>query len=115
MPWNVQVSDQVQVFLQGLTEVELTKVVSFIELLEEHGPHLKRPHADSLSGSRHPNMKELRIKCSTKEFRILFAFDPNQSGVLLFGGDKVPMGESRWYLKAIANADDAYDDHLSSL
>ena len=30
-------------------------------LLESYGPQLGRPHADTLSGSRHANMKELRF------------------------------------------------------
>jgi hypothetical protein len=30
-------------------------------LLREFGPALKRPHCDTLKGSRHANMKELRF------------------------------------------------------
>lgn len=36
------------------------QVVVAVELLEEHGPHLGQPLVDSVVGSRHKNMKELR-------------------------------------------------------
>ena len=37
------------------------KLLSFALLLEEYGPSLGRPTVDTLNGSRHPNMKELRV------------------------------------------------------
>jgi hypothetical protein len=36
------------------------RVTAAVELLEQGGPALGRPLVDTLKGSRHPNMKELR-------------------------------------------------------
>jgi hypothetical protein len=50
--------------------------------LEEFGPLLKRPSADTLHGSKHDNMKELRFKAADGVWRIAFAFDPEQKAIL---------------------------------
>lgn len=113
MPWEVQVADDAEAFLEGLTDEEFAKVDAAIELLRQFGPNLGRPYADSVYGSKHSNLKELRIKMSGKEFRILFAFDPARVAVLLVGGDKV--GNKRWYKTFVERADAVFDQHLESL
>jgi len=45
-----------------------------VRVLEQRGPGLGRPLVDSVVGSRHANMKELRVGT----IRILFAFDPRR-------------------------------------
>jgi hypothetical protein len=37
---------------------------ALIELLRQLGPALGRPHADTLKGSKHANMKELRFNAA---------------------------------------------------
>jgi hypothetical protein len=71
-------------------------------LLEQFGPQLGRPRVDTLKGSRHANMKELR-----------FAFDPKRKAVLLIAGDKSGGGEKRFYRQLIAKADQRFDEQLS--
>jgi hypothetical protein len=80
--------------------------------LEERGPALGRPYADTLARSRHANMKELRPP--EGNIRILFAFDPRRSAILLLGGDKTNTW-SAWYERMIPLADRLYDEHLESL
>jgi hypothetical protein len=83
--------------------------------LAERGPHLGRPLADTVSGSRHPNMKELRPGSSGRsEVRILFAFDPVRRAILLVAGDKSGRW-STWYKTAVPLADDRLDKHLETL
>ena len=65
------------------------------------------PHADTLKGSRHPNMKELRLSVGDGEWRIAFAFDPRRHGILLVGGTKSGMASARFYRRLIATADRA--------
>ncbi len=55
-------------------------------LLEREGPRLGRPHADTLSGSRHANMKELRCSADGGVWRVAFAFDPRRRAILLAAG-----------------------------
>jgi len=83
-------------------------------LLEEYGPRLSRPFADTLRGSRHANMKELRIGAKRMATRIAFAFDPLRQAVLLAAGDKRGVGQRRFYRQLIAKADALYDRHLAS-
>ena len=88
--------------------------VAYLQLLlAQTGPTLGRPNADTVSGSRHRNMKELR---PTDTLRIFYAFDPQRRAVLLCGGDKAGQGSERtWYKKMIRKADALYDRHLYHL
>lgn len=89
------------------------RVSAKVELLEEHGPNLPRPHADVITSSRHANMKELRGKAAERHLRVLYAFDPRRTALRLIGGDKT--GDVRWYDKFVPMADDLFDRHLAQL
>lgn len=109
--WTVDV-EFVDEWLTSLDESSYEQVVAALELLAEHGPHLGRPLVDSVVGSRHRNMKELRPGSSGRsELRVLFAFDPQRQAILLVAGDKAGNWK-KWYTKNIPVADDRFDDHL---
>lgn len=91
------------------------QVLAAIRLLGELGPGLGRPLVDSIVGSRHKNMKELRPGSSGRsEVRILFAFDPERRAITLMAGDKHGAWQ-KWYRTNIPIADDRYDEHLKKL
>lgn len=79
------------------------------------GPQLGRPRADTLRGSRHANMKELRFSAAGGEWRLAFAFDPKRKAILLVAGDKSGGSEKRFYRELIRKADERFDAHLSWL
>ena len=81
-------------------------------LLQKFGPQLGRPRVDTLKGSRHANMKELRFSAAGGEWRVAFAFDPKRKAILLIGGDKSGRGEKRFYRELIRKADNRFDAHL---
>lgn len=81
-------------------------------LLELVGPKLGRLYVDTLSGARLKNLKELRVQHRGRPYRVLFAFSPDRSAVLLTGGDK--SASSRWYERAIPRAEAAYDVYLAT-
>ena len=86
-----------------------------IRVLRDHGPALGRPLVDSVKGSRHKNMKELRPGSTGRtEVRVLFAFDPKRRAILLVGGDK-SNAWSKWYEVNVPIADERYDAHLRGL
>ena len=85
------------------------------KLLQEFGPDLGRPAVDTLKGSRHSNMKELRFAWEGQVWRIAFAFDPRREAILLAGGDKGGANERRFYKRLIATADRRFDEHLAAL
>lgn len=88
---------------------------TMVTLLGLYGPQLRRPHADTLKGSKHANMKELRLRAAGGVWRVAFAFDPDRSAFLLVAGDKSGMSEHRFYRQLIDVADRRYDDHLETL
>jgi phage-related protein len=60
----------VKEYIDSLKKRERAKVLSFIELLQNEGPNLKRPYADLLKEGIH----ELRIKLTGTQVRILYFF-----------------------------------------
>lgn len=91
------------------------QVIAALELLAERGPQLGRPLVDTVVGSRHKNMKELRPGSSGRtELRVLFAFDPERRAILLVAGDKTG-NWSKWYRESIPIADDRFTMHLEKL
>jgi hypothetical protein len=102
-------------WLLGLDQATYQQVIAVLELLAERGPLLGRPLVDTITGSRHNNMKELRPgSAGRSELRVLFAFDPHRVAVLLMGGDKAGRWK-RWYSENIPIADDRFDQHLATL
>lgn len=108
--WDVEFTDQFEAWWDTLSPEEQQSIDAAVRLLEQRGPGLGRPLVDSIEGSRHANMKELRAGT----IRVLFAFDPRRSAILLIGGDK----RDRWqefYERTIPLADDLFDEHLAAL
>lgn len=61
MGWTVSLHDEFDPEVDALPKEARKALISMMELLEIYGPRLGRPHADTLAGSRHANMKELRF------------------------------------------------------
>ena len=61
------------------------------------------------------SMKGLRPGSSGRsELRVLFAFDPERSAIMLVAGDKAE-NWACWYEKNLPMADDLFGDHLRRL
>ncbi len=112
MAWEVEATREFQDWFAGLSAAVRVSVASKVDLLEEAGPALGRPHVDTIHQSRFPNMKELRIQHGGDAYRVLFAFDPRRAAILLVGGRK---GSKTWYAKNIAVADRLYAEYLEDL
>ena len=91
------------------------ELLALVELLQLRGSQLGRPHADTLKGSAHANMKELRFKADDGVWRVAFAFDPQRKAVLLVAGNKSGVKEGKFYKLLIKRADARYEQHLRSL
>ena len=112
MAWRTESTFVFDEWVASLARPEQDAIVAAIEHLERDGPGLGRPLVDTIKGSRHRNMKELRPLGG--HIRILFAFDPRRSALLLLGGDKTNRWQS-WYREMIPIADRLYDDHLERI
>lgn len=84
-------------------------------LLRDFGLGLGHPTVDTLKGSKHANMKELRFGWAGEVWRVAFAFDPARQAILLVGGDKGGADQRRYYKRLIALADARFDAHPDTL
>lgn len=91
------------------------EIAALVGLLRQFGPQLRRPHCDTLNGSKHANMKELRFTLSDGVWRIAFAFDPDRQAILLVGGSKSGVNEKQFYRDLIRVADERFNAHLKTL
>lgn len=89
------------------------ELLAHVALLEQFGPQLGRPRVDTLNGSRHSNMKELRFDAADSVWRVAFAFDPNRKAILLVAGDKSGGNEKRFYRQLIESADKRLNVHVA--
>ena len=112
--WEVDVT-LVEDWLFALDDDDYDLVIAALDVLQDDGPMLGRPLVDTLAGSRHQNMKELRPGSRGRsEVRMLFAFDPRRRAIFLVAGNKAGNWR-RWYTKNIPIADDLFDGHLEEL
>ncbi|HWD63418.1 MAG TPA: type II toxin-antitoxin system RelE/ParE family toxin [Humibacter sp.] len=114
MSWHVEF-ELIADWLEAQDPKVQRRVIAAATVLAQDGPQLGRPLVDSVEGSRHNNMKELRTSSNTVvAIRILFAFDPRRQAILLLAGNKGGNWK-RWYRENISVADDLFDEHLIGL
>ena len=113
MMWAVLLHDAFDAELNDLPEAVQDEVLALMGLLKQFGPALGRPRVDTLKGSRHANMKELRFDAADGVWRVAFAFDPKRQAILLVGGDKSGGSEKRFYRQLIKKADARFDEHVT--
>jgi hypothetical protein len=107
--WEVEFTDDFEQWWFTLSQDEQVEISAKVELLQEYGPILPRPHSDVIVTSKHANMKELRGQVNQRELRVLYAFDRKRAAILLLGGDKT--GDPNWYDKMVPIADTLFDEH----
>lgn len=115
MKWVVGIDDAFVPEYDELSENVRDELLALMQVLEKFGPLLARPHVDTLNGSRHANMKELRLNADDGIWRFAFALDPERKAVVFCGGDKSGFSEKRFYQRLIAKADSRFDGHLARL
>lgn len=115
MAWTVLYHDAFLPELEELSESVQDELLALVELLMVTGPTLGRPHVDTLAGSKHANMKELRFGADDGVWRVAFAFDPKRRAIVLVAGDKSGVAQKRFYKSLIAKADARFADHLDTL
>ncbi len=110
---DLEYTEEFEKWWSTLTIAQQESVDFSIQLLLEAGIGLRRPHADAVRGSKFANMRELRCQHQGTPLRVLYAFDPRRSAVLLLGGDKT--GNARWYEEMLPKADAIYTAYLDEL
>lgn len=110
---EVEFTDEFEAWWENLNTDEQDSVRDSVALLRDHGVLLSFPHSSGVSDSRHGHMRELRIQHQGRPYRVLYAFNPLRTAILLIGGDKT--GNDRWYEEFVPIADKIYDQHLEEL
>jgi hypothetical protein len=112
MAWDVRLDETFETEMDQLPETVQNELMAHARLLETFGPKLGRPKVDTLNGSKHANMKELRFKANNGVWRVAFAFDPQRQAILLVAGNKSGQSEKKFYKDLIRQADQRFDRYL---
>jgi len=115
MKWEVLFHPEFDPEYEALAQEVQDELLAHLKVLEEMGPQLGRPRVDTLNGSEHANMKELRFDAGDGVWRFAFAFDPKRRAIVLCGGDKSGGREKKFYRDLIARADQRFNSHISPI
>ncbi|MEE9318816.1 MAG: type II toxin-antitoxin system RelE/ParE family toxin [Granulosicoccus sp.] len=115
MAWSITFEDEFDTEYGQMDERLQNALLSHLVALENFGPQLGRPKADTLNGSQHANMKELRFNLDGGVWRVAYAFDTEREGIVLVAGDKSGTNQKRFYKELIAKADQRFTNHLDKL
>jgi hypothetical protein len=110
--WIVELAAEFEPELLAMTAEVRGELLAQTRVIERFGPMTGRPRVDTLKGSKHANMKELRFDADGGVWRVAFAFDPKRKAILLVAGDKSGKSERAFYRRLIATADNRFDAHL---
>lgn len=111
--WDVEFTDEFGNWWATLEESAQDAVARVVRLLELDGPHLGFPYSSDIRGARLGGLRELRAQHRGAPLRVLYAFDPRRTAILLLGGDK--SDDVRWYERAVPIAEARYAAHLRLL
>ena len=111
--WEVASTDEFDAWWYTLDDFARASIDAHVQLLEEHGPNLGYPYSTDIAGSRHGNLRELRVQSKGRPLRLFYAFDPCRTAILLIGGDKTE--DKRFYERIIPVADRLYARHLQMI
>jgi hypothetical protein len=81
--WQVEFHDDFESEFDALPQEVKNELLATAQVLEMFGPQAKRPHVDTLKGSKYGNMKELRFSAFGGVWRVAFAFDPLRQAILV--------------------------------
>jgi len=115
MVWTVRFDDAFEAELGALPKSVQDEMLSQAHVIKMFGPRAGRPRIDTLKGSKHANMKELRFDADGGVWRVAFAFDPERQAILLVAGDKSGGNEKRFYKRLVKIADERFDLHLERI
>lgn len=109
--------DEFDAEFESLEEDVQNNLLAAAKAVQIAGPKAGRPHVDTLDGSKHANMKELRFSAhgGREVWRAAFAFDPDRAAVVLVAGEKQGRNQERFYKRLIKIADRRFDLHLRQI
>lgn len=113
MEWTVVLADEFEPEFDAPPAEVQDELLAQARASARFGPTTRRPVVDTLKGSKHANMKELRFEAADGIWRVAFAFDPQRQAILLCAGDTSGQPRARFYRRSIATADRRFNTRLS--
>lgn len=113
--WEVRLADEFIPEYRAFPLEVRDELEAHLIMLRIAGPTLGRPLVDTLHGSEHANMKELRFNADGGVWRAAFTFDPNRRAIVLVAGNKKGKNSKAFYTRLIRKADIRFDAHVSRL
>lgn len=107
---EIFVTEDFETWWQNLAAGQQEDVAFVVGLLEARGVALGFPYSSAIRGSR-LRLRELRVSAEGEALRVLYAFDPWRSAVLLIGGSKGGRGD-RFYGEAVPKAERLYQEYV---
>ncbi len=74
--WDIETTDTFDEWFDALDDIDRANVLASLIVLEERGPMLSWPYSDTVNGSCHSNMKELRVQSKGSPIRAIFCVRP---------------------------------------
>ena len=110
--WIVRLHPDFDAELVGMPREVQTAISVAAQLIGRDGPFLGRPHADTLKGSRVPNLKEYRFSIKGVPWRLAYVFDPRRNAIFLVAGSKSGVNKSLFYKRFIKLAEQRFLSHI---
>lgn len=115
MKWDYLPTAEFDAWFDTLEQPDQEQVIAAVRYLQQEGPVARFPVSRPISQPNSCAMRELRPGSSGRsELRILYAFDPFRSIILLLGGDKSGRW-NRWYDEQVPFADRLFQQHLTQM
>lgn len=99
-------------WFNGLSSMEAERLAPALDEVSRRGKRSAKAFVKQIKSSQYSEMHEIRS--SGGNLRILFAFDPRGTAMMLRGGDKTGLW-NQWYLDNVPASDDLYRDHLRTI
>jgi hypothetical protein len=108
---DVFVTDEFEAWWHSLSAGAQEDVAFVVGLLEQKGVALGFPYSSAVRSAK-LRLRELRVSAEGDALRILYAFDPWRSAILLIGGTKAGRGD-RFYADAVPKAEVLYEEYIT--
>lgn len=112
--WIVKLHSEFDAELVAFPVDVQNEIAAAARVIKREGPHLGRPQADTLKGSRLSNLKEFRFTAYGQPWRLAYAFDPARQAVFLVAASKAGVSQKVFYQRLIKIAERRFFNHIIS-
>jgi hypothetical protein len=112
LQWTVEITEQFERWWEALSEEERVSVDGMIRVIEARGPALGPPYAFETPGSRHLQLRHLKVPHERRYICVLYIADESRTAVVLLTGTTTGSADDPCPPEDIERADSVYDGYL---